>query len=149
MMLFLSESRVIIRGESKAKSPYYVKPKANDFPITAVLLNVTRWRYVGGRLVEEEATTKRVINPFRIPFGEVGKSRHSPSSFRIKDARLHEPKFTVVNGDKVIVGVKTVHKKGCNDRVIPIKETVGGTVMRSVGKADMPDHEFACLLGPK
>lgn len=175
LLFYLRENPTYIRGQRMNKALGYAKPRLNDFPMTAVLVNTSRLLMVEGVQHKFDAVSVRVINPFRLPFGEVGRSRHSPAKFRLLDARLHERKFKLVGAvpvtdelgrkvkeyvfdwsEVVITTLKGERitqylyrsKKGVN--IQPVIRTVkrGGILAPAYGKSNSPEHEVACLLSP-
>jgi hypothetical protein len=99
---------------------------------------------VNGVQIVIDYVAERVINPFRLPFGEVGKSRHSPALFREKDARKHVERVVLVNQKRVLVGAKIVAKKGEQYQTVPVYEKQGGTPV-FVKSSDDFTHKTECI----
>lgn len=123
LMAYLSSNPIIIRGQKVVMLPRYTKPKECDFPTTPVPVNTTKLMLHKGVQIVLDVQTKRTLNPFRIPFGEVGKSRHSPKELLLKDLAFHNLKR---------IGKHVIH-------------TLAEHKMDYVGLEDKVPHSLLCI----
>jgi hypothetical protein len=89
LSVYLEAFPTVIRGKKlNMRSPYYAKPKPYDLP-DKVLVWSDGLRVVGDRQVKTTRLVNKVLQPYRIGYGDIGKSRHSKYEFQQKDARKH------------------------------------------------------------
>ena len=144
LIAYLQADPIVVRGRKIVMLPRYAKARENDFPMGKVKVNSTRLFMVNGIQITVDCVTERVINPFRLSFGNVGSSRNRPSAMRERDARLHNGRIVMVNQKKVLIGAKISAKKGEQYALVPVYEKQGGTPVL-VNRGTEHSHKVACV----